>query len=135
MISRDNVRDPPSLAQLYKRSKALVVWERTAAVGEALHCGCPVMVIPRRGFDHEAVVRGCSGGVVIGWNEAAIEPAREAIGVAIAHYASGAATLDESLHNFVREVHAHFEELPRAGTGALAFIRRAVEEILKRQGR
>ncbi len=44
VISRENTRDPPTLANLYRQSRALIVGERTAAMPEALHCHCPIIL-------------------------------------------------------------------------------------------
>jgi hypothetical protein len=109
IISRSNPRDPGTLAALYRQSKALVVWERTAAISEAIHCGCPVMVMPRPGFEWQPIVRRYFGaGFVMGWNKPWITIARGTIGLGISLYRVRFLGLDQAIHRFVRNARRHF---------------------------
>lgn len=109
VISRKNPRDPQTLAELYRRSRALIVWEATAAIGEAMHCGCPVIMIPHDGFDHAPIVRKCLGcGLVLGWDESRIERARRTVPVATTLYRLRSLGLDRSIHGFVRQASRYF---------------------------
>ena len=45
ILSKKCMRTPAELAELYKKSIALVIFERTGAAGEAILCGCPVISI------------------------------------------------------------------------------------------
>ena len=50
MIEMSKPRAPADLAELYKKSRGLIVFERTGARLEALMCGCPVVGIPTEHF-------------------------------------------------------------------------------------
>jgi hypothetical protein len=109
VISQENPRDPATLARLYRQSKALVVWEPTAAISEAIHCGCPVMIIPRAGFDHWAIVRRCrGGGLVVGWHEAGLAVAQGTVGIVTGLYQARSMGLDRAIHEFVWQACRYF---------------------------
>lgn len=109
VISPEEPRDPETLAELYQRSKALVVWERTAAIGEAMRCGCPVIMIPRDGFEYRSIVRACLGsGLVIGWRKAWLPFAQRTVGIATGLYRMRSIGLDRAIHKFVHEARRHF---------------------------
>jgi tetratricopeptide (TPR) repeat protein len=46
VISMRNPVAPVELAELYKRSRGLIMYERSAAYAEALLCGCPIILVP-----------------------------------------------------------------------------------------
>ena len=50
-ISSKKPLEPLECAKLYKKSKALIVAERTAAFGEAALCGCPTIFLDNEQFD------------------------------------------------------------------------------------
>lgn len=50
LISMGSPRSPQELANLYRRSRGLIVFERTSARMEAAMCGCPTVAIPSEGF-------------------------------------------------------------------------------------
>ncbi len=50
VISMDHPRTPRELAELYRRSRGLILFERTAASLEALMCGCPVIYVDGEGL-------------------------------------------------------------------------------------
>lgn len=69
LVSWDAPRNPQALAELYSRSRALIVGERTAAIIEALHCHCPVIFLPNPNFAHETLYSFLGGhGLVIGFD-------------------------------------------------------------------
>jgi hypothetical protein len=58
------------LAELYRRSRALIVFERTVAIFESLCCGCPVMCIAGRHFTPANYQPRFGGaGLIWGWKE------------------------------------------------------------------
>src|SRR5262249_25479519 len=50
LFSIASPRSPQELAHLYRRSRGLIVFERTGALMEATMCGCPTVGIPSEGF-------------------------------------------------------------------------------------
>ncbi len=69
-VDPTNPRSHPELADLYRRCRALVVLERTAAIFEALCCGCPVICLAGFHFDEATYQRRFGGaGLVWGWHE------------------------------------------------------------------
>lgn len=50
LISMASPRSPQELAHLYRRSRGLILFERTGARMEASLCGCPVVAIPSESF-------------------------------------------------------------------------------------
>jgi hypothetical protein len=50
LISMASARSPQELANLYRRSRGLIAFERTRALMEAAMCGCPTVAIPGEGF-------------------------------------------------------------------------------------
>ncbi len=111
LISRKEPRDPETLADLYRRSRALITWERTAAVGEALHCGCPVMLIPNPGFDHELIIKGTfMAGLVVGWDKPGLKRAERTIRFFPLIYRMQTRGVSRQIRRFVSEATAYFDE-------------------------
>ncbi len=109
VISKSQPRDPPTLADLYRHSRALVTWERTAAIGEAMFCGCPVILIPNPTLDLEPIVRRTFGfGFRVGWDERGLRHAARTVPLATALYRMRASTLSRNIHRFVRDVTEYF---------------------------
>lgn len=109
LISKGQPRDPPTLADLYRRSRALITWERTAAIGEAMFCGCPVILIPNPTLDLEPIVRRTFGfGFHVGWDKRGLGQAARTVPLATALYRMRASTLSRNVHRFVREVTEYF---------------------------
>ena len=101
--------EPTALAALYRSSRALVTWERTAAVTEAIHCGCPVILVPHPTFDHEPIVRrnlGC--GVVVGWDRGGLDRAARTVPISKLWYRLRSALLARRVHRFARQAQLHF---------------------------
>jgi hypothetical protein len=76
-VSKKNPRSHKELAALYRRSRAVVTFERSTAILEALHCGCPVICIDaehlREGNAYHRLFQGA--GLVWGWDEGRLEAA------------------------------------------------------------
>ncbi len=109
IISRQAPRDPPALADLYRRSRGLIVGERTAAIPEALHCHCPVIIIPHREFAYEALVSFFGGyGLVIGFDQDGLARATASAPAFPPHYVAQAADIDRRILDFVADVEHHF---------------------------
>jgi hypothetical protein len=70
-VSRKNPRSHQDLATLYRQSRAMVTFERSTAILEALHCGCPVICIDAehlsQGKAYHRLFKGA--GLVWGWHE------------------------------------------------------------------
>jgi hypothetical protein len=66
MIEMSSRREPTELAALYRRSKGLILFERTAAQLEALMCGCPVVAIPNDAY-REPQLFGYFANTGVGW--------------------------------------------------------------------
>ena len=104
LISWEAPRDPPALAELYRRSRALVVGERTAAIPEALHCHCPIIVLPHEEFDHETVLSFFGRhGTVVGFDRTGLDAATATAPAFAEHYAAHFAGVDQR----VLEVFSH----------------------------
>jgi Flp pilus assembly protein TadD len=66
MIEMKAFRTPQELAELYNRSEALITFERTGAMAEAMMCGCPVVAIPNPAFT-EMPMFSRTGNLGFGW--------------------------------------------------------------------
>lgn len=109
LISKSQPRDPATLADLYRRSRALITWERTAAIGEAMFCGCPILLIPNPTFELEPIVRRSFGfGFRVGWDERGLGHAARTVPLATALYRMRAAGVSRNVHRFAREAMAYF---------------------------
>jgi len=109
LVSYKTPRDPATMAALYRSSRALVTWERTAAVTEAIHCGCPVILVPHPTFDHDAVVRrnlGC--GVAVGWDPGRLDRAARSLPISRAWYRLRSIRLARQVDRFARCAQHHF---------------------------
>jgi len=109
LVSSLDPRAPLDLAALYRSSRALVTWERTAAITEAIHCGCPVVLVPHPRFDHRVIVRrnlGC--GVAVGWDRDRLTRARLTLPAAKAWYRLRSLRLAARIDRFARQAQRHF---------------------------
>lgn len=80
MIEMSNYKTPEELAELYRTSEALIVFERTGAAVEAMLCGCPVVGIPNDNFKHVPMFTRV-GNLGVGWGAeyAQLEWARKSV--------------------------------------------------------
>jgi glycosyltransferase involved in cell wall biosynthesis len=70
LVSMERPRSHAELAELYRTSRAMVVFERSYATFEALWCGCPVICIGNSNFREETYhPRFRGAGLVWGWQE------------------------------------------------------------------
>lgn len=100
-ISRSAPRDPQSLASLYRRSRALITGERTGACMEAIHCGCPVIIIPNEKFDLKPLVEFYGGfGFCNGFDQNKLEHATNTLARARKTYEKRFRGLDKSIRAF-----------------------------------
>ena len=67
-----------ALGELYRRSRAMVVFERSIAIFEALLCGCPVIGIGNDNFNEATYhPRFRDAGLVWGWHEQRLDAAAD----------------------------------------------------------
>jgi len=66
LISRASPRSPQELAKLYRRSRGLILFERSGARMEAAMCGCPVVAIPSESFSQVPLFH-LYGKLGLGW--------------------------------------------------------------------
>jgi hypothetical protein len=66
LVSYASPRSPPELAHLYRRSRGLIVFERTGARMEAAMCGCPAVAIPSNSFSQLPMFH-LYGNLGLGW--------------------------------------------------------------------
>jgi hypothetical protein len=110
IASMERPRTPAEMADLYRNHVALVIWERTAALGEAIQCGCPVVLVPGPTFQHEPIVRRYQGcGIVVGWDRQGLRHAGETVRLAAQLYWERFRRLDQHLHTFVALANDHFD--------------------------
>jgi O-antigen biosynthesis protein len=109
IISSGAPRSPRSLASLYQRSRALITGERTAACLEAMHCGCPVIIVPNESFNHKPVVEFYDGcGFCIGFDRDGLEHATHTTALALRKYQARLRGLDGSIEDFVENACRYF---------------------------
>ncbi|MBX9774031.1 MAG: hypothetical protein K2Y71_06420 [Xanthobacteraceae bacterium] len=66
------------LGELYRHSRAMVIFERSIAIFEALFCGCPVICIGNENFNEETYhPRFRDTGLIWGWHEQELAAATE----------------------------------------------------------
>jgi len=110
IVSRSAPRTPKALSDLYQKSRALITGERTAACMEAIHCGCPVIMIPHDDFDHKPIVDFYRGyGFCIGFDMDSLSRATTTTHLARRKYRWLVRTLDQSIHAFARGACKHFD--------------------------
>ena len=108
-VSWREPRTPPELAKLYRESRALIVGERTAAINEAIHCGCPVILMPGKACDHGSILEwyfGC--GATVGWNQQGLACAGRTVPIAKLIYRLRGLTLDRRVHGFASDALKYF---------------------------
>ena len=66
LVSRPFASDTPGVAHLYRRSRGLIVYERTGALMEAAMCGCLVVAIPSESFS-QLLLFHLNGNLGLGW--------------------------------------------------------------------
>ncbi len=129
MASMSAFRSPSEMAALYRSHVALVTWERTAAIGEAIQCGCPVIVVPSASFDAAPIVERYQGnGIAIGLDQARLLRATELVDVAAQSYLRRFDGLDEEIRAFVADAVDYFAARPPAE----GLLRRIVRRFRRR---
>ncbi|MCP4383171.1 MAG: hypothetical protein GY798_17425 [Hyphomicrobiales bacterium] len=111
VVSRANMRRPDELARLYRRSRAFITGERTAASAEALHCGCPVLIVPHDGFEYQPIVGFYKGnGIGVGVTKRQLRHARRTVDKALEPYGALIQNLDGNLNSFVKDACRYFSD-------------------------
>jgi hypothetical protein len=78
VLSMKEPRSHAALGELYRQSRAMVTFERTSAIFEALSCGCPVICVASDNLREETWhPRFREAGVVWGWREERLVAAAE----------------------------------------------------------
>jgi hypothetical protein len=76
VLSMQSPRSHAELGDIYRRSRAMVIWERSIAIFEALSCGCPVICIGNEHFNDETYhPRFRDAGLIWGWRESELDAA------------------------------------------------------------
>jgi hypothetical protein len=129
LASMTAFRSPPEMAELYRSHVALVTWERTAAIGEAIQCGCPVIVVPGASFDPTPIVDRYQGnGIAVGLDQDGLMRAAQSVDIAAQSYLRRFDHLDEEIRAFVADAVDYFaERLPAEG-----LLRRIARRIGRR---
>ncbi len=84
-----------ALATLYRASRGLVTFERTAAIFEALHCGCPVLCLPHPHFTvSPQIARFAGAGIAWDGDEHALRRAAASVDDFLSRYAALETSLD-----------------------------------------
>jgi hypothetical protein len=79
LVTMKNPRSHAELGQLYRKSRAMVIFERSTAIFEALWCGCPVICIGDANFRQDTYQPRFQGaGLVWGWREQDLDRAAKA---------------------------------------------------------
>ena len=92
-----------------------MIWERTAAIGEAIQCGCPVIIAPNPAFRHQPIVERYRGnGISVGWDKRALQHAQRTIAIAKKSYWRRFRHLDANLHAFVKSANEYFDAKGKA---------------------
>jgi hypothetical protein len=109
VVSHGAPRDPPTLADLYRSSQALIVGERTLAIAEALHCDCPVVMLPHAAFHYAPLAEFFGGhGLCIGFDRASLARAGESVAAFPRHYATQFVDVDARILAFVSDARRFF---------------------------
>ena len=98
VLSMKEPRTHAELGVLYRQSRAMVTFERTSAIFEALSCGCPVICIANEHFNEATYQpRFRNGGVIWGWRESELEAAAQKTATFRSVYRELELSLDERI--------------------------------------
>jgi hypothetical protein len=100
-LSMKNPRSHAELGALYRQSRAMVTFERTSAIFEALSCGCPVICVARDSDNFSEDTwqpRFRDTGLIWGWNDDELDAAA----AKTARFAAIYAELENSLDDRIR---------------------------------
>jgi O-antigen biosynthesis protein len=87
VLSMDAARSHDELAEIYRGSIAMITYERSSAIYEALCCGCPVICIPDKNFQESTYQRRFKGaGLIWGWRPEQLDRAAAEIKNFEGHY-------------------------------------------------
>ena len=117
IVSMKTPRSHADLAERYRTAEALIIWERTAAIGEAIQCGCPVIIAPHAPFQYQPIVKRYRGnGIAVGWGREELRRARSTVAAAKRTYWKRFQRLDANLHQFVKLANKHFDNRTSVST-------------------
>jgi hypothetical protein len=108
VISMKNPKTAIELATLYQKSSGLIVFERTAAIVEAIFCGCPVIASSHYGFKDFSIYQEATD---IAWDFdlAAYEQAKESILLFPEIYDANESVDTQALLVAVKDIVHHFQ--------------------------
>jgi hypothetical protein len=110
IVSMKVPRSHAELAERYRTAEALIICERTAAIGEAIQCGCPVIIAPHAPFQYQPIVERYRGnGIAVGWEREELRRAQSTVAAAKRTYWKRFRHLDANLHQFVKLANEHFD--------------------------
>jgi hypothetical protein len=99
VVSMKQPRAHAELADLYRKSRAMVIFERSYATFEAISCGCPVICISNSNFRAETYhPRFRGSGLIWGWKEEELRAATAATMKFRDTYDALERSLDDKIH-------------------------------------
>jgi hypothetical protein len=109
VISSGHPRSPAELAELYGSKRALIIGERSAAAAEALHCHCPIIMLPHDDFDHVPFMSSFVGfGKIAGFDHAGLASATKTACLFQAQHAGAFVGLDHQITDFAEDAIRYF---------------------------
>ncbi len=108
VISMENPKSAKELASLYQESSGMIVFERTAAIVEAIFCGCPVIASSAYGFKDFKIYEDS---IKLAWDfdRAAYEQAKDSIDLFPAVYEENEIADTHVLQVAINKIIAHFQ--------------------------
>jgi hypothetical protein len=100
ILSIKQPRTHAELGAIYRKSRAMVIFERSVAIFEALMCGCPVICIGNDNFNEATYQpRFRDAGLIWGWRERELEQATFKTSKFMAIYGELESSFDERLQS------------------------------------
>ena len=119
VVSVRRQRSHEQLGQLYRKICALVTWERTTAIYEALNCGCSVICIENESFREATYQRRFLGaGLVWGWQQTELATAQQRTAEFQSIYAELEGNLDQRIRDAFDSIIADVERRLQNGSAA-----------------
>ncbi|MDP3744221.1 MAG: tetratricopeptide repeat protein [Methylotenera sp.] len=111
VISMDDPKSPKELAKLYQQSAGMIVYHKTAAVVEAMLCGCPVIFCSSRGLQKSSVFYNGYDDFACVWDfdEIAYEQAKKTINLFPAIYDANEKPDIQALAAAIGNIVSHFQ--------------------------
>ena len=119
VVSVRRQRSHEQLGQLYRKVCALVTWERTTAIYEALSCGCSVICIENESFREATYQRRFLGaGLVWGWQQIELATAQQRTAEFQSIYAELEGNLDQRIRDAFDSIIEDVERRLQNGSAA-----------------